>query len=139
MRFVVTASTPSRRITRGTAPSTACTVWRDRPWRGSRRIRSWLVVLIRSTLAARVGTSAKEAWLEVVLLADPPGERIVRPPDTIPSAQDAALRVNLAISRSVLARATMVVIVAEGSICPVVEHQQLPFQTRSRGAHRRVH
>jgi predicted nuclease of restriction endonuclease-like RecB superfamily len=63
--------------------------------------------------------------LEAALFADLPGERIVQPPERIPSVQDAALKVNLAISRSLLARATMVVIRAQGSIRPVVRQAQL--------------
>jgi uncharacterized protein len=65
------------------------------------------------------------ADLEAALFADLPDERIVRAPDAIPSVQDAALRVNMAIARSLLTRATVVVIRAEGSIRPVVRQARL--------------
>jgi predicted nuclease of restriction endonuclease-like RecB superfamily len=55
--------------------------------------------------------------VEAALFADLPGGRIVVLLIEV-SSQDAALRVNLAISRSLLARATTVVIQAEGSIRP---------------------
>jgi predicted nuclease of restriction endonuclease-like RecB superfamily len=74
-------------------------------------------------IASRLAVSVPD--LEGALFADLPGERIVRPPERIPSVQDAALKVNLAISRSLLARATIVVIRAEGSIRPVVRQAQL--------------
>jgi predicted nuclease of restriction endonuclease-like RecB superfamily len=69
--------------------------------------------------------SLSTSQLEAALFADLPDERIVRPPDQIPSVQDAALRVNLAIARSLLFRATVLDIRAEGAIRPVVRQARL--------------
>jgi predicted nuclease of restriction endonuclease-like RecB superfamily len=73
--------------------------------------------------AGRLGVTAAE--LEAALFADLPGERIVRPPDEIPSVQDAALKVNLAIAKSLLFRASAVHVRAEGSVRPVVRQARL--------------
>jgi predicted nuclease of restriction endonuclease-like RecB superfamily len=79
-----------------------------------------------SVLAAVAdGLDASVADVEAALFADLPGERIIQPPEQIPSVPDAALRVNLAIARSLLSRATVVRIRAEGSIRPVVRQAQL--------------
>jgi predicted nuclease of restriction endonuclease-like RecB superfamily len=69
--------------------------------------------------------SLSASQLEAALFADLPDEKIVRPPDQIPSVQDAALRVNLAIARSLLFRATILHIRAEGAMRPVVRQARL--------------
>jgi predicted nuclease of restriction endonuclease-like RecB superfamily len=63
--------------------------------------------------------------LAAALFADLPGERIVRPPEEIPSLEDAACRVNLAIAQSLLCRASVVRIKAEGSTRAVVRQARL--------------
>jgi predicted nuclease of restriction endonuclease-like RecB superfamily len=63
--------------------------------------------------------------LEAALFADLPGERIVRAPEQIPSVEDAACRVNLVIAQSLLFRASIVRIRAEGAMRPVVRQARL--------------
>jgi hypothetical protein len=73
--------------------------------------------------AKRLGVRIER--LEASLFADLPGERIVRAPDVIPSVDDAACRVNLAIAQSLLCRASVVRIRAEGAMRPVVRQARL--------------
>ena len=73
--------------------------------------------------AAQLGITTEA--LAAALFADLPGERIVRPPAEIPSVQNAACRVNLAIAQSLLFRASVVGIRAEGAMRPVVRQARL--------------
>ena len=84
----------------------------------------------QATRAAAVQTAANElgvppAALESSLFADLPGERLVRPPDLIPSPHDIALRTNQLIVRSLLFRARRVRIKAEGAVRPLVRQAKL--------------
>jgi predicted nuclease of restriction endonuclease-like RecB superfamily len=73
--------------------------------------------------AAALGVGG-DAGLEGALFADLPGERIVRAPSVVPPAAEAALRVNLAIARSLLQRASIISIQLEGAARPVVRQAQ---------------
>jgi predicted nuclease of restriction endonuclease-like RecB superfamily len=68
--------------------------------------------------AARLEVSA--AAVEESLFADLPGERIVRAPDPVPTAHEAALHTNLAIAQAVLMRAATVDLRIEGAVRPIV-------------------
>jgi predicted nuclease of restriction endonuclease-like RecB superfamily len=81
--------------------------------------RTWVM----ETVAARLGVAVPA--LEEALLADLPGERIVRPPETLPSVQDAVLAVNLAIAQTVLMRASSVRIQLQGNARPIVRLAKL--------------
>ena len=59
------------------------------------------------------------------LFADLPGERIVRAPDPIPTASEAALHTNLAIAQTVLMRAATVELRVEGAVRPIVRLAKL--------------
>lgn len=80
--------------------------------------RADLVAAVARTLTVEVPD------LEAALFADLPDERIVQAPEAIPSVADAALRVNQAIARGLLARAMVVTVRAEGAIRPVVRQAQ---------------
>ena len=75
------------------------------------------------SVAARLGVG--RGALEEALLADLPGERIVRPPKTMPSVQEAVLAVNLAIAQTVLMRASSVRIRLQGNARPIVRLAKL--------------
>lgn len=74
---------------------------------------------------AGVRTNASATDIERSLFADLPDERLVQAPEEIPSVPDAALRVNLAIARSLMFRASVVHIHCEGAIRPVVRQAHL--------------
>jgi predicted nuclease of restriction endonuclease-like RecB superfamily len=73
--------------------------------------------------AARLGVSGEV--LRESLFADLPGERVVRAPQPVPSAGEAALHTNLAIAQSVLLRAATVELRVEGSVRPIVRLAKL--------------
>jgi uncharacterized protein len=73
--------------------------------------------------AERLGITASD--LDAALFADVPAERIVRPPAEIPSVEGAALCVNMAIAQSLLFRASVVTIRAEGAVRPLVRQARL--------------
>ncbi len=80
--------------------------------------------------AAAVAASAAQLSvaprvLESSLFADLPGERLVRPPDIIPSPQELALRTNQLIVRSMLFHARRVRIRAEGAMRALVRQSKL--------------
>jgi predicted nuclease of restriction endonuclease-like RecB superfamily len=68
--------------------------------------------------AARLDVTAPA--LAESLFADMPGERLVRAPDPVPTAMEAALRTNLAIAQAVLMRASKVELRVEGAVRPIV-------------------
>jgi uncharacterized protein len=74
-------------------------------------------------VAAEMGIDS--AALEESLLADIPGERIVRAPESVPTATDAAARINLALAQAVLMRASTVSIQLEGNARPIVRLAKL--------------
>jgi predicted nuclease of restriction endonuclease-like RecB superfamily len=82
-------------------------------------VRAWVM----DTVAARLGVAVTA--LEESLLADLPGERIVRPPQTVPSCQEAILLVNLAIAQTVLMRSSSVRIRLQGNARPIVRLAKL--------------
>lgn len=78
---------------------------------------------IVAAAASKMGVAP--AALERALFADLPGERIFVGPESAPSPQEVALKVNQLIARSLLFRATRVRIVAQGSLRAVVRQAKL--------------
>jgi predicted nuclease of restriction endonuclease-like RecB superfamily len=81
---------------------------------GGEDLRRWLL----DETAARLDVTAPA--LAESLFADMPGERLVRAPDPVPTAMEAALRTNLAIAQAVLMRASRVELRVEGAVRPIV-------------------
>jgi predicted nuclease of restriction endonuclease-like RecB superfamily len=71
------------------------------------------------------GFGVDPAALMKALFADLPGERIVTPPDPVPTPAEAALRTNLAIAQAVLMRASAVALGVEGGVRPIVRLAKL--------------
>jgi uncharacterized protein len=113
-------------------------------WRAWRREREQTLppVQVRAALfaaAAAGDTSSRDEVLDRVaeqlgvvpmvlendLLADLPGERIVRSPESLPTAAGVVLDTNLAIAQTVLMRASVVRIQLEGGVRPVVRLAKL--------------
>jgi predicted nuclease of restriction endonuclease-like RecB superfamily len=78
---------------------------------------------VMESVAGRLGVRMQA--LDEALLADLPGERIVRPPKTVPSAQEAVLAINLAIAQTVLMRASSIRIQLHGNARPIVRLAKL--------------
>jgi uncharacterized protein len=78
---------------------------------------------VMAKVALQLGVSGPA--LEEALLADLPGERIVRPPEAVPTVQLAVLAVNLAIAQTVLMRASSVRIQLQGNARPIVRLAKL--------------
>jgi len=81
----------------------------------------------RSEVLARVGLrlGIAPAVLAAALYADLPGERIVAPPEAIPSPTEAIRRINLSMAQAMLFRATSVRVRAEGGVRPLVRLAKL--------------
>jgi predicted nuclease of restriction endonuclease-like RecB superfamily len=76
-----------------------------------------------TSVAATFGVEA--AALDESLFADLPGEQLVRAPDPPPSPSELALRTNLALVQSALARASTIEIAVEGGVRPIVRLAKL--------------
>lgn len=74
-------------------------------------------------VAARLEISVPA--LRESLFADLPGERVVRAPEPVPTAIEAALHTNLAIAQSVLMRAASIELQVEGAVRPIVRLAKL--------------
>lgn len=74
--------------------------------------------IVRESVAARLGVTGQA--LDESLFADLPGERFVRAPDPLPSANAAALLTNLAIAQAVLMRAASLDVRLQGAVRPIV-------------------
>jgi len=79
--------------------------------------------LVLAAVAAQLGVRGAE--LEAALFADLPGERLVAPPDRLPSPGELALRANLALAQGLIFRATAVTIEACGNARTLVRHAKL--------------